>query len=294
MVAKKSSETLAVAKICTSASNSEPKEEQPIVMRDLNRTAARITLNGKRHYTTPLPTGPAPSVTTIISETASEANKRKLEMWSKANPGVKESAAERGTAIHFGMEQYLKGNKTPEIHEDYKDFWSGMPSILDQFEEVLWAESPILDRFKFTIGADDVARVWGCDGEGRAWAGAPDIIGVVNNKLTLADLKTSVKPYSRKWPKDVEKGSTEWRDLLGGNMKFKKCMLQLAAYDLAITQTLGIKVQQAAILVSTPIRTQVFKISRNYLNVTHEKWHKLVEEYYMQIENCGIYDPDLI
>ena len=60
------------------------------VMEDINKTPARITLNGKRHYTTPLFTGPAPSVTTIISETASEQNKRKLEMWSKANPGVKE------------------------------------------------------------------------------------------------------------------------------------------------------------------------------------------------------------
>ena len=42
----------------------------PDVMKDINKTAARITLNGKRHYTTPLYTGPAPSVTTIISETA--------------------------------------------------------------------------------------------------------------------------------------------------------------------------------------------------------------------------------
>ena len=262
-------------------------------LKDLNRGPARITLNGRRHYVTPFDTGPAPSVTTILSETASEANKKKLEMWSKANPGVKEAAAERGTAIHYGMEQYLKGNKNPEIKEDYADFWSGMPGILDQFTEVLWAESPIVERFNFTVGSDDVARVWGCDDEGRAWAGAPDIIGVVNNKLTLADLKTSVKPYSRNWPKDLEKGSPEWRDLLGGHLKFKKCMLQLGAYDLAITQTLGITVQQAAILVSTPLRTQIFKISRNYLNVTHEKWHKLVDEYYTQIETYGRHDPDL-
>jgi hypothetical protein len=261
---------------------------------ELNQSPVRITLNGKRHYTTPLPCGPAPSVTTIISETASEANKKKLEMWSKSNPGVKEAAAERGTAIHYGMEQYLKGNKNPEIQDDYKEFWAGMPSILDQFEEVLWAESPVLDKFKFTIGADDVARVWGCDPQGRAWAGAPDIIGVVGNKLTLADLKTSVKPYSRKWPKDLEKGSPEWRDLLGGHLKFKKTCKQLAAYDLAIEQTLGMKVQQAAILVSTPVRTQVFKISRNFLNSLREDWLKIVEEYYKQVEEYGHYDPDLI
>ena len=263
-------------------------------MRDLNRSAARITLNGKRHYTTPLETGPAPSVTTILSETASEANKKKLEMWSKANPGVKEAAAERGTAIHYGMEQYLKGNKNPEIPENYAAFWAGMPSILDQFTEVLWAESPVLDRFNFTVGADDVARVWGCDDAGRAWAGAPDIIGVVGNKLTLADLKTSVKPYSRRWPKDFEKGSPEWRDLLGGHMKFKKTCKQLAAYDIAIEQTLGMKVQQAAILVSTPVRTQVFKISRRFLDILHEDWYKIVEEYYRQIDAVGSYDPDLI
>ena len=264
------------------------------VMEDINKTPARITLNGKRHYTTPLFTGPAPSVTTIISETASEQNKRKLEMWSKANPGVKEKAAERGTAIHYGMEQYLKGNKEPEISDDYAEFWNGMPKILDQFGEVLWAESPVLDKYKFTLGSDDVARVWGADKEGRAWAGAPDIIGVASKKLTLADLKTSVKPYSRKWPKNFEKGSQEWRDLLGGHMKFKKTCKQLAAYDLAIQQTLKIKVQQAAILVSTPVRTQVFKISRRYLDMLQKDWLKIVEEYYKQIDNCNVYDPDLI
>ena len=266
----------------------------PDVMKDINKTAARITLNGKRHYTTPLFTGPAPSVTTIISETASEQNKKKLEMWSKANPGVKEKAAERGTAVHYGMEQYLKGNKDPEIPEEYIEFWSGMPKILDQFGDVLWAESPILEAFDFTMGADEVARVWGADEEGRAWAGAPDIIGFVEDKLTLADLKTSVKPYSRKWPKEYEKGSKEWRDLLGGYMKFKKTCKQLAAYDLAIQQTLDVKVDQAAILVSTPLRTQVFKISRKFLDKLHVDWLKVVAEYYKQIDNCNVYDADAV
>jgi len=283
-----------VAKVNKGDPWKEAEEKQPELMRNLNRTAARISLNGKRHYTTPLPTGPAPSVTTIISETASEANKRKLEMWSKNNPGVKEAAAERGTAIHYGMECYLKGNKEPDIPDEYKDFWAGMPPILDQFQEVFWAESPVREDYDFTIGADDVARVWGCDDEGRAWAGAPDIIAVANNKLTLADLKTSVKPYCRKLPKEYEKGSQEWRDLLGGHMKFKKTCKQLAAYDIAIQQTLGLKVSQAAILVSTPARTQIFKISRRYLDLLHNDWYKIVEEYYKQVDNCNVYDPDLI
>ena len=84
-----------VAKIKNSDPWSLKYQEQPELMRELNSRPARITINGKRHYHTPFVTGPAPSVTTILSETASEANKRKLEMWSKANPGVKELAAER-------------------------------------------------------------------------------------------------------------------------------------------------------------------------------------------------------
>jgi hypothetical protein len=47
-------------------------------------------------------------------------------------------------------------------------------------------------------------------------------------------------------------------------------------------------------LVSTPVRTQVFKISRNFLNMLREDWYKLVDEYYKQIENCNVYDADLI
>jgi hypothetical protein len=283
-----------VARIESSDPWSLKYQEQPELMRELNSRPARITINGKRHYHTPFVTGPAPSVTTIISETASEANKRKLEMWSKNNPGVKEAAAERGTAIHYGMECYLKGDKNPEIPADYQDFWSGMPGILDQFDEVLWAETPLLDKHQFTLSDDGIGRVWAHDDEGRAWVGSPDIIGVVGNKLTLADLKTSVKPYSRKWPKDLEKGSMEWRDILGGHLKFKKTCKQLAAYDLGIEQTLGMRVQQAAILVSTPVRTQVFKISRKFLDSLRDDWLAVVAEYYTQIENCGVYDPDLI
>jgi hypothetical protein len=92
----------------------------------------------------------------------------------------------------------------------------------------------------------------------------------------------------------LEKGSQKWRDLLGGHMKFKKTCKQLAAYDIGIEQTLGMRVQQAAILVSTPIRTQVFKISRRFLDSLRDDWYKIVEEYYTQIENCNQYDPDLI
>jgi hypothetical protein len=125
--------------------------------------------------------------------------------------------------------------------------------------------------------------VWGRDEEERPWVGSPDIIGIAGGKLTLADLKTSAKPYCRWWPKEYPKGSPEWRVRLGGYMKFKKCCLQLGAYALGIEQTLNMKVDQAAILVSTPEDTQLFKISRRHLDFCQKDWLKVVAEYYEQI-----------
>ena len=248
----------------------------------LNSKPARIVINGKRHYETPFLTGPAASVTTIISETASEANKKKLELWSKNNPGVKEAAAERGTAIHSCMEHYLK-KEDVDVPPQYSDYWTGMPDILNQFDEVIWAETPLYDHHQFALSEDGIGRVWGRDEEERPWVGSPDIIGIAGGKLTLADLKTSAKPYCRWWPKEYPKGSPEWRTRLGGYMKFKKCCLQLGAYALGIEQTLNMKVAQAAILVSTPEDTQLFKISRRHLDFCQKDWLKVVAEYYEQI-----------
>ena len=77
-------------------------------------------------------------------------------------------------------------------------------------------------------------------------------------------------------------------------MKFNKCCLQLGAYALGIEQTLNMKVQQAAIIVSTPEGTQLFKISRRHLDSCQDKWLKVVNEYYSQLDRCIMYDPDSI
>jgi hypothetical protein len=169
-----------------------------------------------------------------------------------------------------------------------------MPQILDQFQEVVWAETPLWEKHKFALSEDGVGRVWGCDEEGRAWSGSPDIIGVAGNKLTLADLKTSNGPYYRRWPKNLEKGSPEWRANLAGYMKFQKASKQLGAYSLGITQTLGMRVQQGAIIVATETRTQLFILSRRYLDIMEEKWLEIVKEYYDQRMAYSDCDPNLI
>jgi hypothetical protein len=91
----------------------------------------RLTINGSRHYKTPF--GSLPSVTTILG--ATQGSKAALERWNKKNPGKKEQAARRGTAVHARMEHYLLGekdfkheeNEDPEfIKETVEPFWNGL------------------------------------------------------------------------------------------------------------------------------------------------------------------------
>ena len=59
-----------------------------------------------------------PSVTTVLSATESEKSKAGLRNWQKNNPGALEAASTRGSAIHLGCENYLRG-LDPDVPEDY-------------------------------------------------------------------------------------------------------------------------------------------------------------------------------
>ena len=61
-----------------------------------------------------------PSVTTVLSATESEKSKAGLRNWQKNNPGALEAASTRGSAIHLGCENYLRGLE-PGVPEDYLD-----------------------------------------------------------------------------------------------------------------------------------------------------------------------------
>jgi hypothetical protein len=93
---------------------------------------------------------------------------------------MKEAAAERGTAIHSCMEHYLKKNSLM-YRKNVKSFGLGCHRFSDQFQEVVWAETPLLEKHKFALSEDGVGRVRGCDGEGEHGLVSPDIIGVAGN-----------------------------------------------------------------------------------------------------------------
>ena len=149
------------SKVCTPYSS---KDNNPYQVQYRSEGDTRLTINGSRHYKTPF--GSLPSVTTILG--ATQGSKAALERWSKKNPGKKEEAARRGTAVHSRMEHYLLGDKSfeheanedPEFLKDVVDpFWNGLSEKLDKFENVIWAENPANDDFQWTIGGDGISRV---------------------------------------------------------------------------------------------------------------------------------------
>ena len=276
-------------KVCTTYSK-ENNYSQYVNYRSEGDT--RLTINGSRHYKTPF--GALPSVTTILS--ATQGNKASLERWNKKNPGKREEAAARGTAVHSRMEHYLLGQREFEHNEIVEPFWKGLPEKLDKFENVIWAENPVDEHYSWTIGGDGISRVWHPgrdDNETRGWAGAPDIIATYQGKVILGDLKTSNGLYYGKWP-----GPDTPRDEYGmrraGFVKYQKCCMQLAAYHLAIEHTIGIKPDIHMILVATAERAQTFAIQGRTIEKYKEKWLQTVDKYYEEFHNIPEVDMEVV
>ena len=286
------------SKVCTPYSS---KDNNPYQVQYRSEGDTRLTINGSRHYKTPF--GSLPSVTTILG--ATQGSKAALERWSKKNPGKKEEAARRGTAVHSRMEHYLLGDKSfeheanedPEFLKDVVDpFWNGLSEKLDKFENVIWAENPANDDFQWTIGGDGISRVWSPgthETEVRGWAGAPDIIATYQGKVVLGDLKTSNGLYFGRWP-GPDTPREEYGMRRAGFIKYQKCCMQLAAYDIGIRHTIGIKPDIHMIIVSTTERNQVFAIQGRTIQKYKEKWMKCVDKYYEEFHNIPEIEMEVV
>jgi hypothetical protein len=229
----------------------------------------RFEVNGERHYATDRPGKAYPSVTTILGKTASAHAKKMLNNWNAKNPGGKEAAAARGTAIHAACENYIRGLPV-NVPEAYLPFWEGLSQHLDRYDYFLWSEKPLKPEWKFCTGEDGISRVWSHE---YGFCGCPDLIGVRNNVIILGDFKTSNQPYCRYFPKETDRSNfTGWS-------KMNKCGLQLAAYALAVEETLGLHVDCAQILVSTPEIDQNFFIHGDELARFRIRWLQKVRHY---------------
>ena len=129
-----------------------------------------------------------PSVTTVLSATETEKAKKSLRTWQQNNPGGLEAASTRGSAIHLGCENYLRG-LDPGVPEEYQDFWSGITQYLDWFDTLHWSERPLRPDWHHLRSDDrEVAYVWSTE---HLYAGCPDLIGEIGGVKVIADFKTS-------------------------------------------------------------------------------------------------------
>ena len=102
------------------------------------------------------------SVTTVLSATESEKSKKGLRTWQQNNPGALEEASARGSAIHLGCENYLRG-LDPGVPEEYQPFWNGITQYLDWFDILHWSERPLRpDWYHLRSDDKEVAYVWSC------------------------------------------------------------------------------------------------------------------------------------
>ena len=223
-----------------------------------------------------------PSVTTVLSATESEKSKAGLRTWQKNNPGALEEASTRGSAIHLGCENYLRG-LDPGVPDEYQPFWNGISQYLDWFDEIHWSERPLRPDWNHLRSDDrEVAYVWSTE---HMYAGCPDLIGEIGGVRVIADFKTSNAPYCSTFPARGDRVG------FGGFRKFQKCAQQMAAYRLALEERTGYHCDVALIIVSTPETSQAIFIDSDQMDLYESRFIKRCTQFHElypdETENSG-------
>lgn len=255
--------------------------------------STRKTIGGLRHYKCPGVPDYLPSVTSILSATQTAKTQQKLQHWNLMNPGKADEAAARGTWIHEATENFIRGLRVIPPN-NYLPYWVGVPERITELLDggrVLWSERPFNQpRWSKFVGEDGVGRIHYYDaGSRQGYAGCCDLIYMDDNaEVILADFKTSVGPYSSRFPNKKFTGDEKTKKaLISGVFKVKKTRLQLAAYKLAAEACLGLKIDKTQIIVSTPLedfQTQVFTFSEKEVEKDTDSWLMILDQFYAQRE----------
>ena len=123
---------------------------------------------------------PLPSVTTILNETREPRAVKALADWkARTSESEQRSACDRGTAVHKMVERYFNHEpQDPIALDQYGEFWESLKPVLPKIrplyvEEFLWSDF--------------------------GYAGRCDCWGMVDDKFTMIDFKTTNKPKKREW-----------------------------------------------------------------------------------------------
>jgi len=212
----------------------------------------RSVVKDERHYD--IGSSKLPSVTTILSATQSDEKRASLEAWKNKVGGIeadriKNTAANRGTAMHSYLEMHINGE-----------------NLLDLTIEGLAARSmaqTIIDK-----GLIELQEIWGNEVVlyyPELYAGQTDLCGVYQGRDSIIDFKQSNRPKRDEWITDY--------------------YLQGAAYATSHDCIYNTNIEQIVILVCTPdLFFQRFIINGQRFREYKFEWLKRVDKYY-QLKN---------
>lgn len=201
-----------------------------------------VTLDGKRHYTTPAG-NVYPSVTTVLSILSDAA----IEEWRKRvgedeAKSISEHASGRGTDLHACLEDYLR-NQDIIFPDDKKSrvkiMFNRMKKLLIPVGNIIAQETPL---YSDKLGI----------------AGRTDLIAEYFKKMSVIDFKGSTKAKKREWVTGY--------------------FLQGTAYSLMMEELTGVVAEQIVILMAgeEDFSAQVFIADRkDYIHQLNE----VIERY---------------
>lgn len=244
-----------------------------------------------------------PRVTSILGYNPT-GNNEALEKWRKdwfennqdivnqcIEQGIDPSKfhAWRGTQVHACLEKALRGEQHHLAeHPWVKPFWDKLKPDVERgrFSDPIWSEGPRpgyqwpnID-LSFDREGETAYHIWSST---LGYVGTPDLVvnyGTFKKKLTLFDLKTSQGQYSSKPPSRGGKSAS-------GYYKYCKTMTQLAFYDMAFEELLGLKVEQWGIIVLPESKDsqQMFLLnSPKAMETFRDKARKKIEVYYQSVK----------
>ena len=212
-------------------------------------TSSRSVIRGSRHYD--LGQEKLPSVTTILSATQSAEKIASLAKWKERVGSIeadkiKNEAANRGTAMHAFLEDYLIGKDRVDL------------TPVGQEARIMGQR--IVDR-----GLADLEEVWGSEVTlyyPGLYAGATDLAGIYDGQESICDFKQSNKPKRKEWIGDY--------------------FTQLAAYAMAHNYVYNTKITQGVILMCTKDNFfQKFVIDGpEFIKFQHDFLRK-IDQYYL-------------
>jgi len=208
----------------------------------------RSLVKNERHYE--IGQSKLPSVTTILSVTASDEKRESLNRW-KAKIGeveadrIKNTAATRGTAMHSFLEHHLNGQGLLDLSDEGRVARNMAETIIKQ-------------------GLGDLQEIWGNEVVlyyPDLYAGQTDLCGVYQGRDSIVDFKQSNKPKQEAWIEDY--------------------YLQGAAYATAHDCIYGTNIEQTVILMCTPDNFfQRFIVNGQRFKYYKSEWLRRLDAYY--------------